>query len=63
MYVAVSTASCLYEYQSIGVVLMKCKTAVTGYPLTISCSKLVSKKVVVVTLFASGLGMSFGISS
>ena len=28
-YVAVSTVACLFEYQSIGVVLMKCNAAVT----------------------------------
>ena len=39
-YVAVSTVACLLEYQSIGVVLMKCNTAVTDFPVTISCSKL-----------------------
>ena len=37
-YVAVSTVACLFEYQSIQVVFMKCNTAVTDFPVTISCS-------------------------
>ena len=36
--VAVSTAACLFKYQSIGVVLMKCNTAVTYFPVTVSCT-------------------------
>ena len=43
-YVAVSAAACLFEYQSIQVVLMKCYTAVNGFPVTISWSNLASKK-------------------
>ena len=62
-YVALSTVTCLFEYQSIGVVLMKCNTAVTDFAVTTSWSKLASRNVVVVTLFPSGLGMSFRISS
>ena len=42
---------------------MKCITAVTDFPVTRARSRLVSKKVVVITLTLSGLGMSFGISS
>ena len=30
-YVAVSTVACLFEYWSVGVVLMKCNTAVTDF--------------------------------
>ena len=62
-YVAVFTVACLFEYQSIGAELMKCNTAVTDFPVTISWSKLASRNVVVITLFPSGLGMSFGITS
>ena len=58
-YVAVSTVGYLLEYQSIGVVLMKSNTAVTDFPVTISCSKLASRKVVVITLIPSGLEISF----
>ena len=32
-YVAVSTVACLFENQSVGVVLTKCNTAVTNFPL------------------------------
>ena len=63
LYVGVSTVACHFEYQLIGVVLMKCNTAVTDFPVTMSCSKLASKKVGVFTLIPCGLGMSFGISS
>ena len=62
-YVAASTVACLFEYQPIGVVLMKCYTAVTDFPVTISCSKLVFKRGVVITIIPSGLGIPFGISS
>ena len=62
-YVAVSTVACLFEYQSIGVVLMKCNTTVTDFPVKISWSRLASKKVVVITLLLISLGMSFRISS
>ena len=61
--VSASTVTCLFKYQSIGMVLMKCNTAVTDFPVTISCSKLASMEVVVITLIPSCLGMSFGISS
>ena len=61
--VAVSTVACLFQYQLIGVVLMKCNTAVTDFPVTPSWSKLPSKKVVVITLLPSALRMSFGFSS
>ena len=58
-YVAASTVACLFEYLSIGVVLMKCNATVTAFPVTISWSRLASEKVVVITLLPSGLGMSF----
>ena len=51
-YVAVSTVACLFKYQSIGVVLMKCSTTVTEFPVTMSWSKLASKKMVVTTLLS-----------
>ena len=35
-YVAVSTVACLFENQSVGVVLMKCNTTVTDFPVTTS---------------------------
>ena len=63
IFAVVSTVACLFEYQSIGVVLMKCNTAVRDFPVMITWSKLASKTVVVITLLPSGLGMSFGISS
>ena len=62
-YVAVSTVACLFENQSVGVVLTKCNTAVTDFPVTMMCSRLVSRKVVVIIIFPNGLGISFGISS
>ena len=62
-YVAVFTVACLFEYQSIEVVLMKHNIPVTDFPVTISWSQLASKKVVVTALLPSSLGMSFGISS
>ena len=62
-YVAVSTVACLFENQPIGVVLTKCNTAVTDFPVTMSSSRLTSRNVVVITLFPDGWGMSFGISS
>ena len=62
-YVAVSSVACLLKNQSVGVVLTNCSTAVTDLPVTISWSRLASRNVVVITLFPSGLGISFGISS
>ena len=62
-YVAVSTVACLFENQSVAVVLTKCDTAVTDFPVTMSWSRLASRNVVVTTLFLNGLGISFGISS
>ena len=62
-YVAVSKVARLFKYKSTGVVLMKCYTAVTDFPVMMSWSRLASKMVVVVSLFPNGLGMSFGISS
>ena len=62
-YVAVSTEACIFKYQSIGVVLMEYNTTVADFHVTISWSKLSSRNVVVITLFPSSLGMSFGISS
>ena len=50
-YVAVSTVACLFENQSVGVVLTKCSTAVTDFLVTMSWSRLASKNVVVITLF------------
>ena len=50
-YVAVSTVACLFENQSVGVVLTKCNIAVTDFPVTMSYNRLASKKVVVITLF------------
>ena len=50
-YVSVSTVACLFKYQSIGVMLMKCSTDVTDVPVTIMWSKLASRNVVVITLF------------
>ena len=61
--VAVSTVACLFDYQSFGVVLMECNTAVTDFRVTISYSKSASRKVVVITVIPNSLGMSFGISS
>ena len=62
-YVAVSTVAGLFENQSVGVVLTKCNTAVTNFPVTMSWSQLAPKNVVVITLFPNGLGISFEISS
>ena len=62
-YVAVSTVACPFENQSVGVVLTKCNTAVTNFPVTILWSRLASRNVVVITLFLNGLGISSGISS
>ena len=62
-YVTVSTVTCHFENQSVGVVLTKCNTAVTNFPVTMSWSRLASKNVVIITLFPNGLGISFGISS
>ena len=62
-YVAVSTVACLFENQSVGVVLTKCNIAVSDFPVTMPCNRLASKKVVVITLSPSGSGTSFGISS
>ena len=59
-YVAVSTVACLFDDQSVGVVL---NTAVTNFPVRMLWSRLASKNVVVITLFPNGLGTSFGISS
>ena len=50
-YVAVSTVACLFENQSVGVMLTKSNTAVTDFPGTMSWSRLVSKNVVAITLF------------
>ena len=55
-YVAVSTVACLFENQSVEVVLTKCNTAVTDFPVTMSWSRLASKNVLVITLFPNGLG-------
>ena len=62
-YVAVSTVACLFEHQSVGVVLTKCNTAVTEFSVTMSWSRLASKNVVVTTLFPNGLCIFLGISS
>ena len=62
-YVAVSTVACLLENHSVGVVLIKCNTAVTDFPVTMPWRRLASRNVVVITLFPSGLGRSFGIPS
>ena len=62
-YVAVSTVACLFEYQSIGVVLIKCNTSVMDFPVTTSWSRLASKKVVVITLLPISLGISLRTSS
>ena len=62
-YVAVSTVACLFENQFVVVVLTKCNTAVTDFPVTMSWSRLASRNVVVMTLLPNGLGMSSGISS
>ena len=62
-YVAVSTVACLFENQSVGVVLTKCNTAMTDFHVTMSWSRLASKNVVVITLFPSGFHISFGTSS
>ena len=59
-YVAVSTVACLFENQSVGVVLTKHNTAVTDFPVTIKWNRLVSRNVVVITFFPTGLGMSLG---
>ena len=60
-YVAISTVVCLLEKQSVGVVLTN--TAVTDFPVTMLWSRMTSKNVVFITLFPSGLDISFGISS
>ena len=62
-YVVVSTVACLFENQSIGVVLTKCNTAVTDFPVTMLWSRLAAWNVVTITLFPNGLGISFLISS
>ena len=62
-YVTVSTVSCLFKNQSVGVVLTKCNTGVTDFPVAMSWSRLASRNVVVITHFPYGLGISFGISS
>ena len=62
-YVAMSRVACLFKNQCVEVVLTKCNTAVTDLPVTMSWSRLVSRNVVVTTLFPNGLGISFGISS
>ena len=49
--VAVSKVACLFENQCVGVVLTKCNTAVTDFPVTMSWSELASKNVVMNTLF------------
>ena len=59
-YVVISTVACLFKNQSVGVVLTKCSTAVTDFPVTMSWSKVASKNVVVITLFPNGLGISLG---
>ena len=53
-YVAVTTMACLFKNQSVGVVLTKCNTAVTNFPVTILWSTLTSKNLVVITLFPNG---------
>ena len=53
-YVAVTTVACLFKTQSVGVVLTKCNTAVTNFPVTILWSTLTSKNLVVITLFPNG---------
>ena len=62
-YVAVFTVACLFEDQSVGVVLTKSNTAVTDFPVIMPWSRLASKNAVVITIFPNGLGISFGISS
>ena len=62
-YVAVSTVACLFENQSIGVVLTQCNMALTNFPVTMSWRRLASTNAVVITLSPNGLGISFGISS
>ena len=62
-YVAVSTVACHLKNQSVGLVLTKCNTPVTDFPVTMSWSRLASKNVVAITLSPYGLGVSFGISS
>ena len=61
--VAFSTVACLVEYQSPGVRLKKCNTAVTDLPVIRSCRRLASRNVVVVTDFPRCSGSSLGISS
>ena len=62
-YVAFSTVTCLLEYQSPRVRLKKCNTAVTDLLVIMSCRRLASRNVVVVTDFPRGSGVSLGISS
>ena len=62
-YVAISTVACLFENQSVGVMLTKCNMAVTDFPVAVLCSRLASKNVVVISLFPNHLGISFGIFS
>ena len=62
-YVAVFTVACHVENQSVGVVLTKCNTALTDFPVTMLWSRLASRNVVVITLCPNGLGISAGISS
>ena len=59
-YVAVSSVACLFENHFVGVVLTKCNTAVTNFPVTMSWSRLVSRTVVAISLFPSSLGISLG---
>ena len=61
--VAVSAVACLFKNQSVGVLLIKCNTAVTDVPVTMSWSRLASKNVMIISLFPDGLGISFGIFS
>ena len=61
-YVTVSKVDCLFDYQSIGVVLTKCSTAVTDFAVSTSQNMLVSRNVGT-TLFLSGLGISLVIFS
>ena len=61
-YVTASKMARLFDYQSIGVVLMNCSTAVTDFAVTTSQNMLVSRNVGTI-LFLSVLVMTFVISS
>ena len=59
-YGAVSTVACLFKNQSVGVVLTKCSTPVTDFPVMMSWSRLTSKNVVVITFFLMAWGYPLG---